>query len=45
MSFEWRDYLRHMLVEADYLIASSDGLSYEMFIADDALRRAFVRSL
>ena len=34
MSFEPRDYLRHILVEADYLIGRSEGL-----------RRAFVRSL
>jgi len=45
MSFESRDYLRHMLVEADYLIGRSAGLSYEAFIADETLRRAFVRSL
>ena len=45
MSFEWRDYLRHMLVEADYLIGQSAGLSYERFAADETLRRAFVRSL
>jgi uncharacterized protein with HEPN domain len=45
MSFEPRDYLRHILVEADYLIARSAGLSYEAFTADETLRRAFVRSL
>jgi uncharacterized protein with HEPN domain len=45
MSFESRDYLRHMLVEADYLIGRSAGLSYEAFAADETLRRAFVRSL
>jgi uncharacterized protein with HEPN domain len=42
MSFEPRDYLRHILVEADSLIARSQGLSY---VVDDTLRRAFVRSL
>jgi uncharacterized protein with HEPN domain len=45
MSFESRDYLRHILVEADYLIARSAGLSYDEFAADETLRRAFVRSL
>ncbi len=45
MSFEPRDYLRHILVEADYLIGRSAGLSFEAFGADETLRRAFVRSL
>ena len=45
MSFEPRDYLRHILVEADYLIGRSEGLSFEAFSADETLRRAFVRSL
>ncbi len=45
MSFEPRDYLRHMLVEAEYLSARSAGLTYQAFSADETLRRAFVRSL
>ena len=45
MSFEPRDYLRHILVEADYLIESSRGLSAEQFQSDETLKRAFVRSL
>ena len=45
MSFEPRDYLQHILVEADYLIGRSAGLSFETFVDDDTLRRAFVRSL
>ena len=45
MSFELRDYLRHMVVEADYLIGQSAELSFETFSADETLRRAFVRSL
>lgn len=45
MSFEPRDYLRHILVEADYLIDRSAGLSYDAFATDETLRRAFVRSL
>ena len=45
MSFEPRDYLRHILVEADYLIGQSAGLSVQEFLANETLRRAFVRSL
>jgi len=45
MSFEPRDYLRHIAVEADYLIAEASGLSFESFVANETLRRAFVRSL
>jgi uncharacterized protein with HEPN domain len=45
MSFEPRDYLRHILVEADYLIAASAGVTAEAFMPDETLRRAFVRSL
>ena len=45
MSFEPRDYLGHILVEADYLVEQSAGLSFEDFAADETLRRAFVRSL
>ena len=45
MSFEPRDYLRHILLEADYLIGRSAGLSFDEFMASETLRRAFVRSL
>jgi uncharacterized protein with HEPN domain len=45
MFFEPRDYLRHIVVEADYLIAHSSGLTWEHFSHDETLRRAFVRSL
>ena len=45
MCFDPRDYLRHILVEADYLINQSAGLTAERFMADETLRRAFVRSL
>ena len=45
MSFEPREYLRHILAEADYLVAHSRGLTLETFHADETLRRAFVRSL
>ncbi len=45
MSFEPRDYLRHILVELDYLIRQSAGLTVDVFRADETLRRAFVRSI
>lgn len=45
MSFEPRDYLRHILVEADDLLAERAGLTFDAFVADETLRRAFVRSL
>lgn len=45
MSFEPREYLRHMLAEADYLVTSSRSMSREGFLADETLKRAFVRSL
>jgi uncharacterized protein with HEPN domain len=45
MSFEPRDYLRHILVEADYLLAETAGLKRDEFVANETLRRAFVRSL
>jgi len=45
MSFEPRDYLRHILVEADYLLKSSEHLTFDAFQADETLRRAFVRSV
>ena len=45
MSFEPRDYLRHILVEVEYLIAAGSGLTFEAFSSDETLQRAFVRSL
>ena len=45
MFFEPRDYLRHILVEADYLMSQSDGVSAEEFMHNETLQRAFVRSL
>lgn len=45
MSFEPRDYLRHILVEADYLLASRTGLTFDAFMTNETLQRAFVRSL
>lgn len=45
MSFEPREYLRHILVEAEFLIQHSQGLTFDRFDSDETLRRAFVRSL
>jgi uncharacterized protein with HEPN domain len=45
MSFEPREYLRHILVEVDYLMAQRAGLTFDDFSASETLRRAFVRSL
>jgi uncharacterized protein with HEPN domain len=44
MSFQPLDYLRHILAEADYLLATARELRQEDFLADATLRRAFVRS-
>jgi hypothetical protein len=45
MSFEPREYLRHMLAEAEYLLAHSQDLDGAAFLTDETLQRAFVRSL
>ena len=45
MSFEPREYLRHILAEAEYLVTRSRDVTAETFRADETLRRAFVRSL
>jgi uncharacterized protein with HEPN domain len=45
MSFEPRDYLRHILDEADYLLRESGDLTIDNFKSNETLRRAFVRSL
>lgn len=45
MSRSWLEYLRHILDEAEYLVTHSQGLSYERFIRDETLKRAFVKSI
>jgi len=42
---EPRDYLRHILAETDYLLNQRTGLTFERFVVDETLRRAFVRSV
>jgi uncharacterized protein with HEPN domain len=45
MSLGTREYLQHILAEAEYLIAASQDLTFEEYHADPTLRRAFTRSL
>jgi len=45
MSFSPRDYVQHILDEADFIVGRSEGLSQADFLTDDTLQRAFVRSL
>jgi uncharacterized protein with HEPN domain len=44
MSFQPFDYLRHILVETDYLLRTARSTTQPAFLADESLRRAFVRS-
>jgi len=39
------DYLEDILKECDYLLDRSKNLTYEKFIRDEDLKRAFIRSL
>jgi uncharacterized protein with HEPN domain len=45
MSFTPRDYLQHILDEADFLVVHSRTLSKSDFLQDEVLRRALVRSI
>ena len=45
MSRDDRDYLRHILDETEYLIATSSALDKSSFLGNETLKRAFVRSL
>lgn len=45
MSFEPREYLRHILAEAEYLEGKARSLSKQDFLDSRTLRRAFARSL
>ena len=40
-----REYLKHILDEAEYLMESSQGIGKERFLEDPTLQRAFVRSI
>lgn len=39
------EYLRHILDEAEYLMAQTRDLSKEQFMQDETAKRAFVRSI
>jgi uncharacterized protein with HEPN domain len=45
MSPSTREILKHILAETDYLIRASTEVHKQAFLADETLRRAFVRSL
>lgn len=45
MSCSDLECLSHMLEEAEYVRQASAGLSREAFVADETLKRAFVRSI
>lgn len=45
MSLSALEYLRHILDETEYLMGQVKICSYEQFVDDATLRRAFVRSI
>lgn len=45
MSFEPREFLRHILAEADYLVGVSAGLTRAQLEEDPTIQRAVVRSI
>ncbi len=45
MSLSVREYLQHILDETQYLMQSSRGVSKDVFLQDETLQRAFVRSI
>jgi uncharacterized protein with HEPN domain len=45
MSFDPREFLRHMLAEAEYLARASAGVTRDQYDADETLQRAVTRSL
>ena len=45
MSRSTNEYLQHILAETDYLIQHSYDLNKDSFLADQTLKRAFVRSI
>jgi uncharacterized protein with HEPN domain len=44
MSFQPVDYLRHILVEVDFLLDEARKTTEQQYLADGTLRRAFIRS-
>ncbi len=45
MSFEPREFLRHILAETDYLVTASHGVTREQLGRVETLQRAVARSL
>ncbi|MEP0870729.1 hypothetical protein NDA01_13045 [Trichocoleus desertorum AS-A10] len=45
MSLSAREYLQHILDETAYILESSAGLNKAIFVQDETLKRAFVRSI
>ena len=45
MSISAAEYLRHIVDEAKFLDSRSAGLSIQQFMADEVMKRAFVRAL
>lgn len=45
MSYEPRDFLRHILIEADYLAATCSEMNLDDFLTNETFQRAAVRSL
>ena len=45
MSLSPREYIRHILDEADYILSQLPGQDFESFNRNETLKRAFVRSL
>lgn len=45
MSYEPREFLRHILAEAEYLTRTMAGVTRDAFDRDETLQRAVVRSL
>ncbi len=45
MSFEWREVVRHILDEVEYLERTSAQTDQAGFLADPTLKRAFARSI
>jgi uncharacterized protein with HEPN domain len=45
MSLSHLEYLHHILDETEYLIKSTKSVSKKIFMKDETLKRAFVRSI
>jgi uncharacterized protein with HEPN domain len=44
-NFSWLEFLRHILIETEFITKSRQGKSYEDLIDDEVWQRAIVRSL